>query len=56
MKDICCGIYGKKIAKLSRFTFEKCRKVQETKMQNGNGLVQNLTKKTLETNQIASCK
>ena len=42
------------------------RKVQEmnaydelrlkTKMQNGNGLVQNLTKKALETNQIASCK
>ena len=28
----------------------------ETKMQNGNGLVQNLTKKALETNQIASCK
>ena len=28
----------------------------KTKMQNGKGLVQNLMKKALETNPIASCK
>jgi hypothetical protein len=51
-----------------RFTFEKCRHGAKgsrdgtdtlrlkTKMQNRNGLVQNLTNKALETNQIASCK
>jgi hypothetical protein len=29
MKDICCGIYGKKIAKVCRFTFEMGQMVEE---------------------------